>query len=455
MSIKPGHPNLVQVQIRDLSTDGAGIGESDGRVVFVEGALPGEWVEARITSGTRGRFYGEVREIKEKSPQRRQPPCILATDCGGCSLQHWDDSAQVLWKQKHLQELLRRIGSLDVNVETIQASAQTLGYRNRAIIPIQHGQNGLRAGFYRRGSHSVVNMNHCLVLDPRLDELIEPMKADLAETGWPIYDEEAQTGLLRHLVLRVGANSGEILAGLVARDHSFDGAEALAQKWLDRWPQLVGVVLNLQPKASNTLLGPMEVLLGGRPWLMESFAGRRFQIALDTFFQVHTQQAERLVQLLREGLALKTGEVLVDGYCGVGTLGLPLIEQGMRLIGIELHPSSIERARCNAMLNGIENAEFQVGAMERTLKQVLPFTDALLLDPPRKGLTEGLCTAIAMEPPERVAYVSCNPSTLSRDLARLTATGTLKVSTIQPLDFFPQTTHTEALAMLVRPAVQP
>lgn len=454
VSYKPGHPNLLEVQIRDLSTDGAGIGESDGRVVFVEGALPGEWVEARITAGSRGRLHGELHGIKQESAERRHPPCILANDCGGCSLQHWSDGAQVAWKEQHLQQLLRRIGSLELNVEPILASPQPLGYRNRAIIPIQKGEQGLRAGFYRRGSHSVVNMNHCPVLDPRLDALIEPMKADLAGMDWPIYDETDQSGMLRHLVLRVGANSGELLAGLVARNASLPGAEDLAQQWMERWPQLVGVVLNLQPKPTNTLLGPTEVLLAGRPWLMESFADKRFQIALDTFFQVHTHQAEQLVERLNQVLDLKAGEVLVDGYCGIGTLGLPLTNPEMRLIGIELHPSSIERARCNALLNGMDNAEFKVGSMERSLEEVLPFTDALLLDPPRKGLSERLCDAIAAEPPARIAYVSCNPSTLARDLARLTAKGSLELQSVHPLDFFPQTTHTEAMAVLVRPGAQ-
>ena len=449
------HPNLLKLQIRDLSSEGAGIGEADGRVVFVEGALPGEWVEARLTAGSRGRLHGELRNLEQASDQRRQPPCILAADCGGCSLQHWQDAAQVQWKQEHLQQLLKRIGGISLPVAPILASGQALGYRNRAIIPLQEGPNGLKAGFYRRGSHAVVNMNHCPVLDPRLDELIEPIKADLAASEWPIYNEDTQEGLLRHLVLRVGANSGEILIGLVAREARLPGAIELAEQWLERWPQVVGVVLNLQPKPTNTLLGPNEELLAGRPWLMESFAGRRFQIGLDTFFQVHSAQAERLVNLLREALALTSGEVLVDGYCGVGTLGLPLYTSGLRLIGIELHPGSIERARCNAMLNGIDTAEFKVGAMERSLQEVLPFTDALLLDPPRKGLSEGMCEAIASEPPERIAYVSCNPATLARDLARLTANGNLELRSVQPLDFFPQTTHTEALAVLVRRAVRP
>lgn len=452
MKSNQSHPNLLTLEIRDLSQDGCGIGSEEGRVAFVTGALPGEEVEARLIGASKGTVRGELRKILRASPDRRLPPCILAGECGGCNLQHWSDSAQSKWKENHIQEALIRIGSLKVVVEPIITAGEVLGYRNRAIIPVQTSTNGIKAGFYKRQSHDVVNMNHCPVLDPRLDLLIAPIKQDLIKLEWPAYDEKTQQGEIRHIILRVGANSGEILLGLVTKSPQLDGFDVLAEEWLERWPSVVGVVHNCQPKPTNTLLGSQQNLIAGRPWLLEKFANYSFAIGLDTFFQVHTHQAEKLIPLLKFALDLKSGEIIVDAFCGVGTLGLPLLDSGAKLFGIEQHAASIERAMDNARLNNIQNAEFLVGSVEEKIAELLPFADALLLDPPRKGLSDRLSDAIIACPPERIAYVSCNPATLARDLARLTANGLLKLEMVQPLDFFPQTTHCEALATLKRVA---
>lgn len=455
MPVDASHPNQLRLEIKDLALDGTGLAQHDGKLVFVAGALPAETATVRITGQGRGKLHAEISELQSSSPERRDPTCILAGKCGGCSLLHWQDSAQSQWKQQQLQNTLQRVGRLDCVVEPIRASTQVLGYRNRAIIPVQGRDGALKAGFFQRGSHQVVNMNHCPVLDPKLDALIQPLKEDLEASGWPIYSEETQQGLLRQLVLRSGVSSGELLLGLVVRDDQFKGADALAEQWMQRWPEVVGVVLNVQPKPGNTLLGPKERLLAGRPWLMESFAGCRFQIGLGTFFQVHHQQAEALVAALRSALQLQSGEVLVDAYCGVGTLGLPLMEPGVRLIGIEQSRDSIERAQCNALLNGMDNTDFHAGAVERRLQEFLPFTDVLLLDPPRKGLDPRVCEAIREHQPGRIAYVSCNPATLARDLALLCAEGRYELKQVVPFDFFPQTTHIEAMAILTSSAAQP
>jgi len=185
----PSQPNLLNLEIRDLSQEGSGIGHEGSRVAFVTGALPGELVEARLTGASRGMVRGEIRKLLRQSPDRRLPACILAGECGGCSLQHWNDAAQAEWKQNNLQQALQRIGGLSIQVEPIIAATAVMGYRNRAIIPIQPSSSGIKAGFYRRQSHDVVNMNHCPVLDPRLDELIGPIKQDLVECGWPAYCE--------------------------------------------------------------------------------------------------------------------------------------------------------------------------------------------------------------------------------------------------------------------------
>ena len=204
MPFDDSHPNQLTLEIKDLALDGTGLAQHDGKLVFVEGALPAEAATVRITGQGRGKLHAEISELKSTSPERRDPVCILAGKCGGCSLLHWQDHAQSHWKQQQLQNTLRRVGRLDCLVDPIHSTAAVLGYRNRAIIPVQERDEALKAGFFQRGSHQVVNMNHCPVLDPRLDALIEPLKADLQASGWPIYNEDTQKGLLRQLVLRAG-----------------------------------------------------------------------------------------------------------------------------------------------------------------------------------------------------------------------------------------------------------
>lgn len=447
---------VLELEIRDLSLEGDGIaGAPEGAAppalpVLVPGALPGERVRASI-AGEGQRFrHGQLQALLVPSADRRQPPCPVAGTCGGCSLQHWADGAQAAWKEQQLRRTLQRVGGLAPPVRPILAAATTLAYRNRAILPLRREQGRIRAGFYRRGSHELVPVERCPVLDERIDRLIEPLCRDLSDGGWSTYDEATGEGVLRHLVLRVGHHSGDLLVGLIAASDALPGLDDLARPWMERWPEVVGVVLNLQPRPTNVLFGPTERLLAGRPWLLDRFGGCTVPVALDTFHQVHTPQAERLLPLLREALDLQPGDRLLDAYCGSASLSLPLLTPGVDLVGFERHRTSVELAGLAAQLNGLEGVKILVGPVERLLPEWLPDSRCLLLDPPRKGLEAAVRAAILEDPPERLAYVSCNPATLARDLAQLTADGRLTLDWVQPLDFFPQTTHCEAVACLVR-----
>ena len=450
----------LALDIRDLSLDGEGIaGPPEGSVppalpVLVPGALPGERVLATITGQGQRFRHGRLEAVLEASTDRRQPPCAVAATCGGCSLQHWADGAQAAWKEQQLRRTLKRVGGLTPSVRPILAADTTLAYRNRAILPLRREAGRIQAGFYRRGSHELVPVDSCPVLDPRIDALIEPLCHDLSATDWPTYDEATAEGVLRHLVLRVGHHNGDLLVGLIAASEDLPDLDLLAGSWMERWPRLVGVVLNLQPRPTNVLFGPTEHLVAGRPWLLDRFGGCTVPVALDTFHQVHTPQAERLLPLLREALDLQPGDRLLDAYCGSASLSLPLLGPGIDLVGFERHRTSVELANLAAQLNGLDSVKILVGAVERLLPEWLPDSRCLLLDPPRKGLETPVREAIQADPPERLAYVSCNPATLARDLAQLTADGQLTLEWVQPLDFFPQTTHCEVIACLVRSAGQ-
>jgi 23S rRNA (uracil1939-C5)-methyltransferase len=440
----------VEVQVTDLDRQGRGIARHGAQVLFVEGCLPGDRAMVRLLPRRRGQISAQLLQLLQASPQRRRPPCILADHCGGCSLQPLSPEGQQHWKLEQVRQTLLRIGGLDVPLQPLLAAPAELGYRNRAIIPLERSADGrLRAGFYRRGSHQIVNMNRCPVLDPRLDALIAPLKADLEATDWPVDRHGSEGGGLRHLALRVGHHTGELLITLIASHGDLDGLEDQAQAWMDRWPDLVGVTLNLQPRPTNLLFGSQTHTLAGRDWLHERFAGLVLQINGDTFFQVHTSQAERLVPLLEAALPTPRG-LLVDAYCGIGTYSLPLARLGWQVLGLEQHPGAVALAERNALLNGLsERCRFQAADVVQALEPVLPHAQALLLDPPRKGLDPRVLDAIVACPPPQLLYLSCDPATLSRDLRQL-CTGGYRLSAVQPIDFFPNTTHVETLARLER-----
>jgi 23S rRNA (uracil1939-C5)-methyltransferase len=441
---------IADLQISGLSHDGQGVGRlQDGRVVFVAGLLPGERARVQLVHSGRNHLVGHCLERLESSLQRRRPPCILAEDCGGCSLQHLTYAAQLQAKQEQLGDALNRIGHLSIQPEPILAADQELAYRTRAVIPLDRSPDGtLRAGFYRRGSHRIVNLNHCPVLDPRLDALIEPLKHSLEATGWPVDRHLTGEGGLRHLALRVGSDSGAVLITLIASHERLEGLEQVAATWMERWPQVVGVMLNIQPRASNVLFGPYSRCLAGQEWVLESFAGLRFALGCDSFFQVNPAQAEKVVPLLRDALPTD-GARLIDAYCGVGAYGLPLAAAGHRLVGLELHAAAVHLARSNAQRNGLsEVARFVQGPVADHLSGLLPEADAVLVDPPRKGLDAAVLQALIGEPVQRLLYLSCNPATLARDLQALCGSETYQLERLQPIDFFPNTSHVECLAVL-------
>jgi 23S rRNA (uracil1939-C5)-methyltransferase len=439
----------VDLRIDDLSHDGRGVGRIDGQVVFVAGGLPGDQLRVRLNRRARGHWHGELLAVAEPSPQRRRAPCILSDHCGGCSLQAYDDGAEATWKQATVAAALQRIAGLDPGLmRPFAPSDPALGTRNRALIPLERTEEGvLRAGYYRRGTHQIVNMNQCPVLDPRIDRLIQPIKSDLEASGWPV-DRHGHSGGLRHLGLRVGHHSGEVLITLIASQRDLPGLEELAQEWFTRWDEVVGVGLNLQPEATNQLMGARTDTLIGRGWLNESFAGLEVRIAADTFFQVHTQQAERVVPWLIEAFGGADGR-LVDAYCGIGTYSLPLAAAGWRVQGVEQHPGAVDLARHNAAANGLaDRAGFECHDVAEVLAERLSDATALFVDPPRKGLDAGTVEAILAGRPQRLAYLSCDPSTLARDLGRLCAEGVYDLRWVQALDLFPNTSHVETLAVL-------
>jgi 23S rRNA (uracil1939-C5)-methyltransferase len=296
-------------------------------------------------------------------------------------------------------------------------------------------------------------LNHCPVLDPRLDQLIEPIKQDLDSTGWAADHDLIHAKGLRHLGLRLGHHSGEVLITLISSHDRYPGLLELAEEWMDRWNMVKGVCLNLQPKPNNLVLGAQTFLVAGSDTIAEEFCGIHLQLSSTTFFQINTPQAERIVHVLCDWLKTELGEgTVVDAYCGIGTISLPLAAQGFEVIGLELHQGSVDQALLNAMRNNLsKGCRFRAGDVVDLLESALFGADALVLDPPRRGLDARVIQTILDNPPKRLAYLSCDPATQARDLKLLMQpAGPYRLKKHQPIDFFPQTTHLESLALLER-----
>ena len=454
-SSEPRPGLTIEVESVDLDRDGKGLARWNNWVIVVPDLLPGERATVQLQQRQRSRWLSRRVELISVSEVRRRPPCILADDCGGCTLQRLDDPAQTRWKVQQIQQTMQRIGGINLAAAAPLVDAdRCFGYRNRALIPLKRDQNGrLKAGYFRPKSHKIVNLNHCPVLDPRLDALVEPLKQDLDAGGWPADHDLLEAQGLRHLGLRLASASGEVLITLISSHGQLPGLQDLAQTWVQRWPEVKGVCLNLQPKANNLVLGRSTHCLAGLPTIDEQFCGIKLSLSSTTFVQVNTPQAERIVLRLIDWLSRQSaGGHVVDAYCGVGTIALPLAKAGFHVQGLELNSDSVEQARLNAMHNGLSSrCEFHAGDVADLLASQLEDCRALVLDPPRRGLDRRVVDSILEQPPEVLAYLSCDPATQARDLKDLLGpSGPYALEILQPVDFFPQTTHLESLALMKR-----
>lgn len=443
--------DLVEAVITDLSDTGDGVARSGDLVVFVPNTVPGDRVVVRLVTVKPKYAKGKLKELLQSSPHRIRPACIVADKCGGCQWQHISYEYQLEAKRKVVIQALQRIGGFtEPRVDAVLTASKPLDYRNKATYPMGMSPGiGVIAGYYQKSSHQIVNLNQCPVQDSRLNPFLEQVKKDIQSLGWQIYNEKNHSGIIRHLALRIGRRTGEILLTLVVKDWIISGVEDIAQEWLDHYPPLVGVMLNLQGNRTNTIFGSETRLVAGTPYLQEEFASLKFQIRPETFFQVNTETAEALLYEIQSELNLQGNEILVDAYCGIGTLTLPLAKQVHLAIGLEIQESAIAAAKINAQYNHINNVTFYSGKVEELLSRISYKPDIVILDPPRKGCDRTVIETLRKAKPTRIVYVSCKAATLARDLQQLCQDGLYTLSRVQPADFFPQTAHVEVVVFLV------
>ncbi len=445
----------LDIDVTDLTSSGDGLGRWQERFVFVPNTVPGDRVRVRLVQAKPAFGRAQVKQLLAASPDRIRAACIVADKCGGCQWQSVNYPAQLAAKQQQVVDAFSRIGGFEnPNVLPILGSDAPLGYRNKATYPLGRSPEGqVKAGYFRQGSHKLVNLNQCPVQDERLNPLLAEVKRDIQERGWSVYNEAKHQGRLRHLALRVGRRTGQQLLTLVSTAPNLKDIELQAQEWRERYPALVGVCVNLNPDKTNAIFGAETLVIDGVPYLEEIFAGLRFQIHATTFFQVNTEQAERVLQVILDELRLTGSETIIDAYCGVGTLTLPLAQQAERVMGLEVQPEAVAQGLANAGLNGIDNVEFRAGDVGTQLTEAAASLsnplDIVVLDPPRKGCDRPLLDALVELRPPRIVYMSCDPATLARDLKILRDEGGYTLTKVQPADFFAQTPHVECVAFLV------
>jgi 23S rRNA (uracil1939-C5)-methyltransferase len=446
---------VLELTVTDLSTTGDGVAHwgEENRAVFIPDTVPGDRLTTRLTYVKPRYAHGQRMELLQASPHRIRPHCIVADKCGGCQWQPVDYAYQLTAKQNTVLQALERIGKLsNPPIIEIVAAPSPFHYRNKVTYPLgeslREGKRIVQAGYYQKGSHHLVNLNQCPVQDERLNPLLSYLKQDIQAQQWSIYDEATHSGELRHLSLRIGRRTGEILVTLVACTGDLPNLEQRVAHWQSEFPAIVGVCLNLNPDRTNRIFGTETHCLTGRSYLEEEFAGLTLEIHPTTFFQVYTEQAEALLQHILSKLNLTRTERVLDAYCGVGTLTLPVARQVQRCVGIEVQSEAIDQARRNAERNQIQNVEFHSGTVEKTIAELEEVWDIILLDPPRKGCDPIVLEQIKQRQIPRVVYVSCNPATLARDLQMLCQDGRYRLVEARPADFFPQTSHVECAAFL-------
>ncbi len=451
---------IISLEITDLSDSGDGVGRYQDIAIFVADTVPGDIVEAKLTYVKPKFAHARLEKVLTASPHRVRSSCIVADKCGGCQWQVVSYEYQLESKQNQVVQALQRIGGFASEqihsvMSTIIPAPDPLQYRNKVSYPLatdhhDKGENKVKIGYYQKRSHKIVNINQCPVQDQRLDPFLAGLKRDIRKREWQIYDENTHRGLIRHICLRIGRNTGEILLTIVAKDWEVPKLELQAPLWMEANPNLVGVMLNRNSDRTNTILGAETRCIAGRDYIEEIFTGLKFQLRADTFFQVYTEQAEVLVSLIQRELQLQKTDMIIDAYAGIGTLTLPLSKKVKQAIALEIQPQATAQAEQNAKINGICNVTFHTGTVEELLPQLDLKPDVILLDPPRKGCHPDAIAYLCKSDIPRIVYVSCNPATLARDLNLLVTAGNYKISKVQPLDFFPQTAHVESVAFLTK-----
>lgn len=442
-----------EADIIGIGHEGEGVGRVNGFTLFVPGALPGEKALVKVVKLKKQFGYAKLLKVLEPSAERVEAECGIYKQCGGCQLQHLSYEAQLKWKRQIVVDNLERIGKLqNVLVHPTLGMQDPWKYRNKAQVPFGEEQGGLVGGFYAQGSHRIIDMEECLIQHESSDTVVAAIKQIGRKYGVTPYNEETGSGLLRHVVVKVAFRTGEIMVVLVTNGDKIPRVDEWISEIREAVPGVTSICQNVNKARSNVIFGDVTRVLWGSDVIYDYIGDVKFAISARSFYQVNPVQTEVLYGKALEYAALSGGETVIDAYCGIGTISLFLAQKAGQVYGVEIVPEAISDAQRNAELNGMRNAHFEAGAAEVVIpawreQGIAP--DVIVVDPPRKGCDVALLDTILAMQPDRVVYVSCNASTLARDLAVLEAGGYRTVE-VQPVDMFPHTVHVESVALLVQ-----
>ena len=473
----------VTIEIEDIGTDGAGIGKADGYTLFVKDAVIGDIIKAKVIKAKKTYGYARLMEIITPSKDRVEPVCPVARQCGGCQIQQMSYSAQLKYKQKLVRDNLARIGGItDCEVLPVIGMENPFNYRNKAQYPVGRNKDGkVVIGFYAGRTHSIVDYTQCAIGAPENAQILEKIRTFINENNISVYDEQSHKGLIRHILIRTGKHTGQIMVCLIINGKTLPHADKLADCLKDI-SGMSSIMININKERTNVILGSECSVIWGNSYIEDSICGIMFRISPLSFFQVNPVQTEKLYRKALEYAELTGNETVWDLYCGIGTISLLMATKARKVYGVEIVPQAIEDAKNNALRNSLNNVEFFVGKAEEVVPRIydedmkkaenepvdskenskensgLPDSasdesvmrinpDVVVVDPPRKGCDETLLDTIVKMNPKRIVYVSCDSATLARDLKYLVANG-YEIARVQPVDQFAHTVHVETVVLL-------
>lgn len=467
------------VEITGLGFEGEGVAKLESFPIFIQGALIGEKVKVKIVKVSKNFAFGKLIDIIEASEHRREPVCSIYKRCGGCGLQHLSYEEQLRFKKNRVKDVLERIGKLKVKDEAIEENGKlkvksdkaeeisnsdgvilhdTIGmeepyrYRNKVQLPVGEQNGEIKIGFYAPRSHEIIDMNTCHIQDEVGDKVVALTKEWMKKYSIKPYDEQKDTGLVRHIMIRKGFKTKEVMVAIVTRGNKLPHKDEFIELINNNIDGVVSIIQNINPKRTNVILGQENITLYGKDNISDYIGEFKFNISPLSFFQVNPTQTEVLYSKALEYAGLTGEEVVFDAYCGTGTISLFLSQKAKKVYGVEIVEPAIENARINARENNVDNVEFIVGKSEEVIPELIEKgikADVVVVDPPRKGCERSLLEAMGKMQPDRIVYVSCDPGTLARDLAILEEEGYRTIE-VQPVDMFPQGAHVECCSLLVR-----
>ena len=442
---------IYEAVISDYTAEGQAVAKIEGCAVFIPNAIFGERVKVRIEKAQKTWASGKIVEILDKSPRRVNRECPVAKLCGGCDFWHMDYEEETRLKAERVRSCLNRIGGENLDEIPILAAPTCYGYRNKAQYPVASHKGKAYAGFFKAGTHSVVENDRCLILPGEMDQVKDIVISHMNRFRIPSYDEAAHKGLVRHIYVRRGVVSGQVLVCLAVNGRKLPHAPELIEA-LKKVPGFTTLVLSVNTKKGNTILGDEFITLYGPGTIEDTLCGLTFRLSPRSFYQVNHHQAQRLYRAAIEQAGITKEDTVLDLYCGVGTITLAMAGAAGKVIGVEVIPQAVEDAKENAKRNGIENAEFfcgDAGQAALELEKQGIQADVVVVDPPRKGLNADTIEALSRFAPRRIVYVSCDPATLARDVALLKERG-YALKNAMAADLFPRCAHVESVVCLSR-----